>query len=270
MIVKNTDPEREFRTAEEKRDPVVQRNIPGEVKSSSIDSEEKTGNRLEHWLKKASISCGEGGVGKVPVVTSTDKVHVPSVANKRAAPWVRLPKVKTMINHVFRESEKERNSQVAEIAWKTVFDAMEMWGLEGQHGHVRSGVSLAIWSTAELNKGVVAGHMQQLAMRSVLYPSILNAVSDALLNNDNLMASLAMFFRATPRWSCIALRPEKKEIFVSTMKIRELPLTLQMVDFSNKDGIQLRKQGKSRFRPGKKSLHELSLTTSTFIIMCEV
>lgn len=88
--------------------------------------QEQAGNRPELWLKKASTAQRDDVAGKIPVSTDTDKAVEPNVANKNGNCWVRLSKVKRMIDQALMVSERKRDSQLAEMAEKTVFDARKM------------------------------------------------------------------------------------------------------------------------------------------------
>lgn len=74
---------------------------------------------------------------------------------------------------------------------------MEMCVMEEQHRAVWSTISLAISSVVGnvLSKEVAASHMQNAPMRAVLYPhpTVIKAVSTALLKKDDLMAAIAIF-----------------------------------------------------------------------------
>lgn len=98
-----------------------------------------------------------------------------------------------MIYQAVIESEKKRDYHKAEMAEKTVIGTMELCAVEGQRELVRSAVALDILSVAGdvLDEGVVAGHMEKAAMRAVVNPSMIKAVSDALLNNEDIMAPVA-------------------------------------------------------------------------------
>lgn len=105
---------------------------------------------------------------------------------------------------------KRRDSHVAGIAGKTVIDAIEMCVVEGQLGSVRYTVSLAIISGVGdvHSEGVVAGHMQKVAMRAIVHPCTINFVAYAVLKNDDLMAQSRHLCRAS----------SKKSLFVSNKK----------------------------------------------------
>lgn len=91
--------------------------------------------------------------------------------------------------------QKRRDSQIDEIAEKTAIDVMEMRAGKVQDRLVQSTVSLAVeWVIGSiLNQEVVTGQMQRAARRAAVNPSVIKAVSNALVENDNLMASIATF-----------------------------------------------------------------------------
>lgn len=88
-----------------------------------------------------------------------------------------------MIDQVVMESEKMRNSEVAEMAEKKDIKAIETYDVRGQHGPFLSTVLLANWTMVIglLNEGVLAGLTQKATMKAVASPSMIKAVSDALL-----------------------------------------------------------------------------------------
>lgn len=96
------------------------------------------------------------------------------------------------MNQAFVESKKKSDAQVAEMAKQTVSGAIEMCAAEAQDATAQSTVSLAIRSVIEniLDEEVHARHTQRAAMREVVRPSMIGAVSDALLKHDNLMAAI--------------------------------------------------------------------------------
>lgn len=148
---------------------------------------------------------------KVLLATDTDKVDVPSVANKKAVLWVQLSEIKTMFNKAAIKLERKRDFQVAGMAEKTVIDAVDMYAIEGQYGHVRSAVPSAIPSVVGdvLDERVVAEHTQKSATRAVVHPSIIKAVFDTLLKKDD-MAPIATFVANYVEKEFICVKKEKK------------------------------------------------------------
>lgn len=103
--------------------------------------------------------------------------------------------VRTMIEQVVLDSKKKGDSQIIEIAASTVIDAMKILAVETQDGPVRSTVMLAIRLVIriKLDEEVIAGHIQEAALRGSLHHSINRAVSDALMEIEDLIAPFATF-----------------------------------------------------------------------------
>lgn len=76
-----------------------------------------------------------------------------------------------------------------------VTDAMEMCDVRAPDGLILSTVSLAIGSVMwnVLDEGVVAGHIQSAASTVDMHPLMIEAASNALLKNDNLIAPIVNF-----------------------------------------------------------------------------
>lgn len=109
--------------------------------------------------------------------------------------YVRLSKIKTMIDQAFKKSELKRNTQEATVAEKTIVYAMEMRAVDKQGGPVSSNVSLAIRSVVEniLGEMVVPVYTQRTATRVVVHSSTIKAFPNAQLCNGNPMAPIATF-----------------------------------------------------------------------------
>lgn len=81
------------------------------------------------------------------------------------------------------------------MAEKKVIGAMELITVEEQYGPVRATVSLTIWSVTGdvLDEEVVAGLIQNAAIRAVVHLSLIKAMSNAFLKNDDFLAPIATF-----------------------------------------------------------------------------
>lgn len=106
---------------------------------------------------------------------------------------------------------------------KTVIHAIEMCAVKAQQETVWSTESLAIRSVVEdvLKGRVVTGHIQNNAMRVVLQPAMIQAVTDAFRKNDDLMAPIATFVSNYPGKESNSFKMEE-EILWCRIKIREL------------------------------------------------
>lgn len=89
-------------------------------------------------------------------------------------------------------SLKREETQVGEMAEKTVINAMKMCAVEGKHMTVRLTISLAICSVAQdvFDKGVIAGQMPKAALKAAVQPAMIIAVGDAFLKNDDFTDSV--------------------------------------------------------------------------------
>lgn len=67
------------------------------------------------------------------VATNTVRTEI---AVKRVDYYVRLSQVKTMIDHVFTDSEIEGNFRIAEMSEKTVIDTKEIIAVGAHHRSV--------------------------------------------------------------------------------------------------------------------------------------
>lgn len=78
---------------------------------------------------------------------------------------------------------------------KTIITAMKMCAMEAQGEPVQPNMSLVIRSVIEniLDKEASAGHIKSVAMRAVVHLSMVKALSDALLENNDRMAPIATF-----------------------------------------------------------------------------
>lgn len=100
-----------------------------------------------------------------------------------------------MIEQALKVSEKKRDSRVAEMAKTMIIDALDMCAVEGQDGAVRSVASLTIRPFIEdvLDEGVVAAQIQNVAMRAVVHLVMIQAATDALLKEDQMLGPIATF-----------------------------------------------------------------------------
>lgn len=136
------------------------------------------GNRLEHWEWRTGTTQGYAEAENVPAKTKNNKFDKPNVAKKDGNCWVWLSEVKTMVHQVLIKWRKNGNSQIAEMAQKSIFDAMETCALEAEYGIVRSIVSLTISSVVadDLDNVLVAFYIQKAVLRAAVYPAIIKAV----------------------------------------------------------------------------------------------
>lgn len=106
-----------------------------------------------------------------------------------------LPEVKTMTNQVPEKSEKRRNSRMTEMAEKMVIDALKMYAVARQSGYVQFVEALGIRSIIDnfFSKGRVAKQAHKTAARAAVHPVMIEAVTNTLLKNNQLMGPVAMF-----------------------------------------------------------------------------
>lgn len=88
-----------------------------------------------------------------------------------------------MIDQSLEESEKKRDSQVADLAERTVIDALEICAVEREHGAGQSVAFLAIWSIISnvLDQEIVTGQKQNADIKAVVHLMMLQVVTDVFL-----------------------------------------------------------------------------------------
>lgn len=100
-----------------------------------------------------------------------------------------------MIDQALKESEINIYSWGAKMAWKTIIDALEMCAVKEKNRSVRSVPLLAITSIIGdvFEEDIVAEQQRKAAMKAVIHPVMIEAVTDALLKEDQLMCLIATF-----------------------------------------------------------------------------
>lgn len=100
-----------------------------------------------------------------------------------------------MFNQVLIKSNKKKDFRVARMAGKTVIDVTKACAVKEPYDSVQSTVSLVVRSVIRnmLDERVVACYTQKTTMRAVVHLSMVRAIFDVLLENDTLMAPIAMF-----------------------------------------------------------------------------
>lgn len=144
--------------------------------------------------------------------------------------------MRKIIEQTIRDLVKGTGSQFIEMAEKKVIATKKMCAVEGRHGTVRFRVSFVIRSVVRevLNKGVIADHKQKAAMRAVVDPAMITTVSKALLENGELMATIAIFMSNYVEKELIQVK-KGEEVSGLRNKIRKLAPSRPTSDPSEND-----------------------------------
>lgn len=98
-----------------------------------------------------------------------------------------------MFDRALTESEKKKDFQGAGVAAKTVIDPMEMCAVESKNGPVPLLYHWPYCRWLEYSgRGRCQCYMQRAATRARVHPSMIKAVTNALLKYDDLMALIAI------------------------------------------------------------------------------
>lgn len=100
-------------------------------------------------------------------------------------------------------------------------------------------------------------------MIAVLHPSTIKAVSDVLLNNDDLMAPIAIFVSNYDEEKSIRVKKDK-DLAGPKKKIRELSPSPPALDPSDNDDIPSKQKKNRQLLRDKKNKKFLSLSASFF------
>lgn len=213
--------------------------MTGDDKQCFAVGQAEAKSRLEHWLRQTGTSHKAVGAEKVPAATDTAKTKI---AVQEVDHHVRLSNMKTMIDKALFEPEKKRNFQVAKMVGKTVVDAMNMCALEAQNKPVQSTVSLALRlaSGNVLNEGVVADVYGDVCDESGCAPLKSEAVFDAMLKNEDLIAPIALFVPIYVRKDSNHIKKEEN-LAGSRRKAYELSPSTPTSDPSDTDNVPLKK-----------------------------
>lgn len=142
----------------------------------------------------------------------TNKVEDAVLADKNEEHSFRLSQVKQMIDKALMKSKKRRDSQGAEMAEKTVFNAFNCVPL--RDNKERSALQ-SRWLFVQLSvtfsmKVSSPGNMQKVAMKATVFAMMIKAVFGALMKERKLLVPIITFVANIVKKESVGIKNIKK------------------------------------------------------------